>query len=58
MLAAARSQLARHYLGKTALTAAEISFLLGFEEPNSLYRAFHAWTGTTPEQTRSQLTSR
>ncbi|BDG07594.1 AraC family transcriptional regulator [Anaeromyxobacter paludicola] len=57
VLAETRAELARHYLGKTALTAAEISFLLGFEDPNSFYRAFHAWTGATPEQARSRLTS-
>lgn len=33
----------------TALSAAEPSFLLGFEDPNSFYRAFQAWTGGTPE---------
>jgi len=29
-----------------------ISFLLGFEEPNWFFRAFHRWTGSTPEQAR------
>lgn len=52
-----RAELARHYLGKTSLTSAEISFLLGFEDPASFYRAYHAWTGATPEEARSQLTS-
>lgn len=47
-----REALARHYLEKTSLPAAEISFLLGFSEPNSFYRAFRAWTGTTPDQAR------
>lgn len=49
-----RETLARHYLAKTALPAAEISFLLGFEEPNSFHRAFRAWTGTTPESFRRE----
>jgi AraC-like DNA-binding protein len=48
-----REALARHYLERTALPAAEISFLLGFEEPNSFHRAFRAWTGTTPHRVRS-----
>lgn len=52
VLARTRTELAHHYLGSTALSAAEISFLLGFEDPNSFYRAFQAWTGTTPEQAR------
>lgn len=47
-----REALARHYLTKTALPVAEISFLLGFDEPNSFYRAFRTWTGMTPEAIR------
>ena len=47
-----REALARHYLERTALPAAEISFLLGFDEPNSFYRAFRTWTGTTPDSLR------
>jgi AraC-like DNA-binding protein len=47
-----REALARHYLENTALPAAEISFLLGFDEPNSFYRAFRTWTGTTPDRVR------
>jgi AraC-like DNA-binding protein len=48
-----REALARHYLQKTSLPAAEISFLLGFDEPNSFYRAFRTWTGMTPESVRA-----
>ena len=47
-----REALARHYLERTALPAAEISFLLGFDEPNSFYRAFRGWTGLTPDSVR------
>jgi len=54
VLARTREELADHYLGSTALSSAEISFLLGFEDPNSFFRAFHAWTGTTPERARSE----
>ncbi len=50
-----REELARHYLGTTSMAGAEISFLLGFEEPSSFVRAFHDWTGVTPEQMRNQL---
>lgn len=50
-----REALARHYLTTTELPAAEIAFLLGFEEPNSFYRAFRTWTGTTPERVRQTL---
>lgn len=52
ILKATREALARHYLTNTELAAAEISFLLGFDEPSSFYRAFRAWTGTTPERVR------
>jgi AraC-like DNA-binding protein len=52
VLAQTRTELAHHYLGSTALSAAEISFLLGFGDPNSFYRAFQTWTGTTPENAR------
>lgn len=50
-----REQLALHYLRTTGMAGAEISFLLGFEDPNSFVRAFHDWTGVTPEQMRHQL---
>jgi AraC-like DNA-binding protein len=49
-----REALARHYLQKTLLPAAEIAFLLGFDEPNSFYRAFRPWTGTTPDSVRQR----
>ncbi|MFI1917842.1 helix-turn-helix domain-containing protein [Nocardia sp. NPDC020380] len=50
-----RHDLARHYLENTELPVAEISFLLGFSEPNSFYRAFRGWTGTTPDKLRRGL---
>ncbi|MEM9070245.1 MAG: AraC family transcriptional regulator ligand-binding domain-containing protein [Myxococcota bacterium] len=49
---ATREELARHYLTKTKLAYAEISFLIGFEEPSSFFRAFREWTGETPESAR------
>lgn len=52
VLDATREELARHYLSSSSMSGAEISFLLGFEDPNSFFRAFHAWTGETPEQAR------
>jgi AraC-like DNA-binding protein len=44
--------LAKHYLKNSDVTGAEISFLLGFEDPNSFFRAFHTWAGETPGQVR------
>ena len=48
-----RKSLAQHYLEHSAMTGAEISFLLGFEDPNSFVRAFQGWTGTTPQTVRT-----
>lgn len=47
-----RRRLACHYLEHTTLSGGEIAFLLGFEDPNSFYRAFQDWTGRTLESTR------
>ena len=52
ILNSTREDLARHYLARTSLSGAEISYLLGFEDPNSFFRAFHTWTGQTTEQVR------
>ncbi len=50
-----REALALHYLRSSQMTGAEIAFLLGFDDPNSFFRAFRMWTGETPEQTRESL---
>lgn len=55
VLDATREELARYYLTHTGMPGAEISFLLGFEDPNSFVRAFHGWTGSTPEQLRTRV---
>jgi AraC-like DNA-binding protein len=52
---ATRERLARHYLGRTQLSATEIAYLLGFDEATSFFRAFQRWTGTTPETLRQRL---
>lgn len=52
VLASVREQLARHYLASTELSCNEIAFLLGYEEPNSFFRAFQGWTGESPERHR------
>lgn len=53
ILSSTREALARHYLADRDVSVGEISFLLGYEEPSSFYRAFHHWTGQTPERIRS-----
>ncbi len=52
LLNSTREELAMHYLKTADLSGAEISFLLGFKDPNSFFRAFRDWTGQTPEQVR------
>lgn len=52
---ATRESLARHYLGNTSMSSGEIAFLLGFEDPNSFYRAFQDWTGQTPDSARHAM---
>lgn len=49
-----RKELALHYLRRTNISSGEISFLLGFSEPSSFFRAFQGWTGLTPERARAQ----
>ena len=50
-----REKLARHYVTSTNLSYAEISFLIGFEEPSSFFRAFRGWTGESPESVRLSM---
>ena len=50
-----RKSLSRNYLGQTQLSYGEIAYLLGFQEQSSFFRAFHEWTGTTPESLRQSL---
>ena len=52
-LDALRDSLAHHYLRNSAMSSAEISFLLGFEDANSFARAFQGWTGKTPQAVRN-----
>ncbi len=48
-----REALAGHYVRATTLPYAEVSFLLGFNEPSSFFRAFREWTGATPQAVRA-----
>ena len=50
-----REELARYYLTRSSMPVAEISFLLGFNEPNSFFRAFRHWTGQSPKEFRASL---
>jgi AraC-like DNA-binding protein len=51
-----RHFMAQEYLSADHLSLMEVAFLLGFSEPNSFFRAFRRWTGTTPDSYRRQRT--
>ena len=52
LLEEARRELARHYLLHSSLELNETAYLLGYEDANSFFRAFHHWEGTSPRQWR------
>jgi AraC-like DNA-binding protein len=49
-----RSELARRYLKDRTVVLSEVAFLLGYEDVNSFFRAFHDWEGTTPGEWRER----
>jgi len=53
LLSEARKEMAHQYLSQPAIEINEAAFLLGYDDPNSFYRAFKTWEGTTPAQWRS-----
>ena len=48
----ARRELARHYLLHSTRELNETAYLLGYEDANSFFRAFHNWEGTSPGKWR------
>jgi AraC-like DNA-binding protein len=54
LLGEARQELARTYLQQEAIEISRLAHLVGYEDPNSIYRAFRAWEGTTPGRWRSR----
>ena len=52
LLEEARRELARHYLLHSSRELNETAYLLGYEDANSFFRAFHQWEGTSPGQWR------
>ncbi len=50
----ARQELARTYLRQESIEISRLAHLVGYEDPNSFYRAFRSWEGTTPSRWRSR----
>jgi AraC-like DNA-binding protein len=44
------ARLRKHWRKSLDLDAGEIALLLGFDEPSSFERAFHAWEGAPPSR--------
>lgn len=42
-----------NHLHEGHMSTTEIAFLLGYDESNSIHRAFHSWTGHTPQKVRA-----
>jgi AraC-like DNA-binding protein len=53
-----RRDLAERHLSESALSIAEIGYLLGYSEPAAFHRAFKRWTGNTPQVFRRDRRSR
>ena len=39
--------------GNASVEITEAAFLVGYEDPNSFYRAFRSWEGKTPAEWRA-----
>jgi AraC-like DNA-binding protein len=54
VLEEARRELARHYLLHSELDLSQTAYLLGYEDANSFFRAFHHWEGSSPGRWRDR----
>ncbi len=54
LLTQVRHEQAIEYLANPSLDIKEVAFLVGYEDQNSFYRAFHLWEGVTPLNWRSE----
>ncbi len=58
LLEEARRELAHHYLLHSFRELNETAYLLGYEDANSFFRAFHHWEGITPGQWKTSHANR
>src|ERR1019366_693817 len=49
-----RRDLAHYYLKHSKVELNETAYLLGYEDANSFFRAFHLWEGTSPGEWRTR----
>jgi AraC-like DNA-binding protein len=54
LLQEARQELAQQYLTQASLELNEVAYLVGFDDPNSFFRAFQRWEGVSPFRWRSR----
>jgi len=54
LLTKVRHEQAKEYLADPSLDIKEVAFLIGYEDQNSFYRAFHLWEGATPLKWRTE----
>jgi len=55
LLEKCKAELSLKYIENRNYSASEVSFMLGFKEPNSFFRAFKKWHGKTPKQFKQSL---
>ena len=57
LLSDARRELSQHLLADPALHIDEVTYLLGYQDATSFYRAFKAWAGVSPGEWRAAVGS-
>ena len=50
-----RRDTAERSIADSALSIAEVAYLVGYSEPAAFHRAFKRWTGVTPQAFRQRL---